>query len=261
MAPMDGHAKGRRGRGRDDGALAGGRAARDGPPRPCDQGASSRHDRAARRRPLRRSHGPDGSNQDQRIADVASFVRNGFGNASAFVTPTEVARVRASTANRKTPWTVEELTASLPQPLAPETTWQSDRESQSRIGWPGARHSPPARAAWRRLPACGCRWNFHKPSRSLRSNSPQAVVVGAEAAEVVAVAAAVPHLAVAQRRRQRVPPCRCTHTCGAGLTRVMDRRSKRRRHLLDSRARSRCSCLSMARLGSQWQKDREAPAP
>ena len=67
---------------------------------------------------------PMGSNQDQWIADVTSFVRNGFGNASAFVTPSEVARVRASTANRKTPWTVEELTVSLPQPLPAETTWR-----------------------------------------------------------------------------------------------------------------------------------------
>ena len=67
---------------------------------------------------------PMGSNQDQWIADVASFVRNSFGNSSALVTPADVARVRAATANRKTPWTVEELTASLPTMLPAETSWK-----------------------------------------------------------------------------------------------------------------------------------------
>ena len=75
---------------------------------------------------------PMGSNQDQWIADVASFVRNSFGNSSALVTAADVARVRAATANRKTPWTVEELTASLPALLPAETTLEGDGQSQHR---------------------------------------------------------------------------------------------------------------------------------
>ncbi|MBI4623581.1 MAG: discoidin domain-containing protein [Verrucomicrobia bacterium] len=65
-----------------------------------------------------------GSNKDEWIADVASYVRNGFGNTGAFVSPQDVARVRAATGGRKTPWTVEELEASLPRPLTPDATWK-----------------------------------------------------------------------------------------------------------------------------------------
>ena len=65
-----------------------------------------------------------GSNKDQWIADVASYVRNSFGNAGTFATPADVARVRAATGDRKTPWTVAELEASLPRPLVPDASWK-----------------------------------------------------------------------------------------------------------------------------------------
>jgi len=65
-----------------------------------------------------------GSNKDQWIADVVSYVRNSFGNTAAFATPEEVARVRSATADRKAPWTVSELDASLPRPLVPGATWK-----------------------------------------------------------------------------------------------------------------------------------------
>jgi len=65
-----------------------------------------------------------GSNKDQWIADVVSYVRNSFGNAGTFATSDDIARVRTATAARKTPWTVAELEASLPRPLVPAPTWK-----------------------------------------------------------------------------------------------------------------------------------------
>jgi hypothetical protein len=58
-----------------------------------------------------------GSNDDEWIAAVASYVRASFGNRAGGVAPADVASVRASTANRTTSWTVGELVASLPVQL------------------------------------------------------------------------------------------------------------------------------------------------
>jgi mono/diheme cytochrome c family protein/glucose/arabinose dehydrogenase len=63
---------------------------------------------------------PLGSNTDQWIADVASYVRNSFGNSATWVTASDVARARAAVADRKTPWTLGELETSLPRPLIPD---------------------------------------------------------------------------------------------------------------------------------------------
>src|SRR4029453_17948182 len=65
---------------------------------------------------------PLGTNKDQWIADVASFVRNSFGNSGTFVAPADVARARATTGNRATQWTIPELEASLPRALVPDAT-------------------------------------------------------------------------------------------------------------------------------------------
>ncbi len=46
---------------------------------------------------------------DEQIADVLTFVRKEFGAKSSPVSPAEVKKVRAATANRGEPWTVEEL--------------------------------------------------------------------------------------------------------------------------------------------------------
>lgn len=67
---------------------------------------------------------PMAGNRDEWIADVSSFIRSSFGNATPANTPADVARVRAATADRKTFWTVEELTASLPTPLTPGPAWK-----------------------------------------------------------------------------------------------------------------------------------------
>jgi mono/diheme cytochrome c family protein/glucose/arabinose dehydrogenase len=65
-----------------------------------------------------------GTNNDRWIADVASFVRNSFGNSGTFVMPDDVASVRAATGSRRTPWTVVELDASLPRLLVPDASWK-----------------------------------------------------------------------------------------------------------------------------------------
>ena len=67
---------------------------------------------------------PMGTNTDEWIASVASYVRSGSGGSRWLVTPADVARVRAATAGRKTPWTLEELEASLPRALVPDATWK-----------------------------------------------------------------------------------------------------------------------------------------
>ena len=49
---------------------------------------------------------PMGANTDAWIADIALYMRNSFGNAGGMITAADVARVRAATATRKTPWTL-----------------------------------------------------------------------------------------------------------------------------------------------------------
>jgi mono/diheme cytochrome c family protein/glucose/arabinose dehydrogenase len=66
---------------------------------------------------------PMGANRDDWVAAIASYVRNGFGNAATIVTTADVVRVRAA-GDRKTPWTQPELEASLPIALVPQGTWK-----------------------------------------------------------------------------------------------------------------------------------------
>jgi mono/diheme cytochrome c family protein len=68
---------------------------------------------------------PLGASTDRWIADVASFVRNAFGNSASVVAEADVARVRKATTGRRTAWTVEELTRTLPRPLIPEPAWRA----------------------------------------------------------------------------------------------------------------------------------------
>ena len=60
---------------------------------------------------------PMGTQNDDWVAAIASFVRRSFGNTGGLVVPADVARVRAGTASRKSMWTVPELIASLPAAL------------------------------------------------------------------------------------------------------------------------------------------------
>jgi mono/diheme cytochrome c family protein len=60
---------------------------------------------------------PMGVNNDDWVAAIASYVRRSFGNTGGFVSPADVARVRAASGDRKASWTIPELTASLPSQL------------------------------------------------------------------------------------------------------------------------------------------------
>ena len=68
---------------------------------------------------------PMGASSDRWIADVASYIRNSFGNSASVVMEADVARVRKETTGRVTPWTVEELQRGLPRPLIPDSTWRA----------------------------------------------------------------------------------------------------------------------------------------
>ena len=68
---------------------------------------------------------PMGAQNDQWVANIASFIRNSFGNTATFVSPADVARVRAATASRKSPWTFAELDAALPRLLAADPSWKA----------------------------------------------------------------------------------------------------------------------------------------
>lgn len=64
------------------------------------------------------------TNDDTWIASVLSFVRNSFGNHASFITPGDVARVRAATKDRTQPWTIAELRAVLPKALPNRQDWK-----------------------------------------------------------------------------------------------------------------------------------------
>ena len=69
---------------------------------------------------------------------MASYVRHNFGNTGGYVTPADVARVRAANASRKTLWTLQELTASLPAALYTDG-WKLTA-SHNPEATPGAHH-------------------------------------------------------------------------------------------------------------------------
>jgi len=63
-------------------------------------------------------------NDDKWIADVATYVRNSFGNRGAVISAADVARVRKEVATVTQPWTVESLAAALPKVVKPATEWK-----------------------------------------------------------------------------------------------------------------------------------------
>jgi mono/diheme cytochrome c family protein/glucose/arabinose dehydrogenase len=80
---------------------------------------------------------PMGASSDAWIADVASFIRNSFGNSASVVREADVARARKQTAGRNALWTVAELERTLPRPLIPDATWRATA-SHNAAGAPGA---------------------------------------------------------------------------------------------------------------------------
>ena len=68
---------------------------------------------------------PMNGNDDEWIASIASFIRNNFGNQASFVSPADVARVRAKTKDRADFWTVDELESSVPSLIVPHAGWKA----------------------------------------------------------------------------------------------------------------------------------------
>ena len=72
-----------------------------------------------------------GQQPDQWIADVASYVRNAFTNAASFVTPEQVAAVRAANRSRTAAWTYPALAASVPVLLHQQSSWKATASHES----------------------------------------------------------------------------------------------------------------------------------
>jgi mono/diheme cytochrome c family protein len=68
---------------------------------------------------------PHGQHDDAWIAAVTSYLRTSLTNQASYVTPEQVARVRAATADRKTPWTYPELIAAVPVRIPPLASWKA----------------------------------------------------------------------------------------------------------------------------------------
>ncbi len=74
---------------------------------------------------------PMGAMNDAAIAELASFVRNSFGNSAPVVTESDVARVRKQASGRTSMWTVEELSKVSPRPRIPDATWRATASHNS----------------------------------------------------------------------------------------------------------------------------------
>jgi mono/diheme cytochrome c family protein len=90
---------------------------------------------------------PMGSNNDQWVAAVASYVRNDFGNNAGMIEPQDVARIRAATSAHPQPWTLPEINGQLiPRVIGGRETWKVTASSNPREaplaidGKPGTRY-------------------------------------------------------------------------------------------------------------------------
>ena len=74
---------------------------------------------------------PQAQQPDEWIADIASYVRNAFTNTASFITPQQVAAIRASTRARTTAWTYPELASVVPQLMHQQATWKASASHQT----------------------------------------------------------------------------------------------------------------------------------
>jgi hypothetical protein len=68
---------------------------------------------------------PMGTNTDEWVADISSYIRKSFGNSAPFVRPAHVAELRTATSSRRGPWTLAELEASTPTLLTNHAAWKA----------------------------------------------------------------------------------------------------------------------------------------
>ncbi|MGR3812161.1 DUF7133 domain-containing protein [Jiulongibacter sp. NS-SX5] len=66
---------------------------------------------------------PMNQNDDQWVADVASFVRAGFENETSLIGVDQVARVRAETAEQSSPYLYSDLKKSIPKEIPLQESW------------------------------------------------------------------------------------------------------------------------------------------
>ena len=76
---------------------------------------------------------PMGSNTDEWIADIISYIRNSFGNAASFVSPEDVVKVREASKGRNHPWNIEELIAATPTVLPYQKSWKVTASHNNRM--------------------------------------------------------------------------------------------------------------------------------
>ncbi|MGY8768681.1 MAG: DUF7133 domain-containing protein [Pirellulales bacterium] len=67
---------------------------------------------------------PMGANDDRWIADVATYIRNSWGNQAPLVEDSDVGRIRAASSNRVGPWTLNELKPFDPPSLESRRNWK-----------------------------------------------------------------------------------------------------------------------------------------
>jgi mono/diheme cytochrome c family protein/glucose/arabinose dehydrogenase len=67
---------------------------------------------------------PQNTNSDQWLADITSYVRNAFGNSGEIINAKQVKALRKEVGSRTKPWTIEELRAMSPQPIAARNSWK-----------------------------------------------------------------------------------------------------------------------------------------
>ena len=67
---------------------------------------------------------PMGANSDQWIADVATYIRNTWGNQAPLIEDVDVARVREASKDRLSPWTLVELAPFDPPELKDRGLWK-----------------------------------------------------------------------------------------------------------------------------------------
>jgi mono/diheme cytochrome c family protein len=79
---------------------------------------------------------PMAEQSDEWIAAVASYIRTNLGNEATTVSPEEVARVRAASKGRSSPWTHPALMAAVPRLLEPDSAWRAtaSRSAPTRVG-------------------------------------------------------------------------------------------------------------------------------
>ena len=74
---------------------------------------------------------PMGTQSDQWVADIGSYIRNAFGNTGTFISPSDVARVRAESKDRTTPWTAAEIEGALPVLMQSHVGWKTTASHNS----------------------------------------------------------------------------------------------------------------------------------